>query len=325
LWSVVNCRSCGNQIYSTATYCQHCGTPLRFRAQKRPARSRALGVALVAMIVLSAVLAAALVAAVAENARLGGEYAGFDRTKEDLLDEIGALERDKADLQDQVGLLQDDIDDLESIIASMQGDTGDLEDEISAWWYIYNLRAGDHPADMVTPDEPDVFMTSAQILASDADGELTWDDMYAINDWVHANIVYSADPQITNPHGNGQWDYWQTPAETLERGEGDCEDFANLALSLMLAEEEVPWLFGATVLFSGGGGHVGIFVNVENDQMSVLDPTWGWWSPSSTAETLALEEWANQEGYNGVSWVVNAYSPMGVEEFDTMQEFYNWF
>lgn len=318
----INCRSCGSETDATKSYCHSCGTRLPFRPRRA---SAVLGVALTVMIVITALLAAALVAAMDENARLEDEYEDFDRTKRTLENEIAALQGNNTGLEEQMTYLEDEIDYLESIIASLQGNTSDLEDELAEWWYIYGLRTGQYPQDLVTPDDPTMISESAQILGADADGDLTWDDMYAINDWVYDNILYSNDPYITNPYNASQQDYWQTPVETLDRGEGDCEDLANLALSLMLAEENVPWLWGARVVFSGGGGHVAIFVNVENDQMSVLDPTWGWASPSSTAETDALDEWAGQGGHAGVSWVLKAYSSLGVEEFETLQEFLGWF
>lgn len=293
--------------------------------RKGPAKSTILGVALVVTAILTAFLAAALVAEIGENARLNREYADFDETKRALDDEIDALERDKRILADEIEDLEDDMDYLEAKIDSLNGDIEDLENEISEWWYIYRLRVGEYPYDLVTPDDPTIVWRSGQILGADADGDLTWNDMFAINDWVYTNIAYSYDPYITNPDNGREWEYWQTPEETLARGEGDCDDQANLALSLMLAEENSPWLWGAIVYFSDGTGHVGIFVDVIDDQMAVLDPTWGWRSPNSQSEPLALNEWASSGGHGSVIDVAELYSDTGSERFDTLQDFYDWF
>jgi len=326
MWGRINCRACGNEIDATVTYCQFCGTSLRYQVKKEsPSGSTILGVVLIVMTILTASLAAALIAEMSENARLNQDFADFDRTKRVLDDEIDALERNKRNLEDDIEDLEDDKDDLESMISSLKDDIRDLEDEDSEWWYIYRLRTGEYPYDLVTPDDPTIISKSSQVLGADADGELTWNDMFKINDWVHTNIDYSYDPYITNPHNYGEWDYWQTPEETLDRGEGDCDDQANLALSLMLAEENVGWLWGAITVFGGASGHVGIFVNVVDDQMSVLDPTGGWRSPTSQSEPLALDEWASRGGYGSVTRVLELYSDTGSEKFDTLQEFYDWF
>ena len=200
-----------------------------------------------------------------------------------------------------------------------------LEDENSEWWYIYRLRTGEYPYDLVTPDDPTIISKSSEILDANADGDLTWNDMYSINNWVFYNIAYSHDPTITNPDNYGERDYWQTPGETLNRGEGDCDDQANLALSLMLAEESADWLYGARVVFGGAGGHVGIFVDVDGDQMYVLDPTWGWASTNIHSEPLALDEWAERGGHDGVTTVREVYWETGSEKFDSLQDFYDWF
>ncbi len=286
--------------------------------KKGPGWTTILGVALTVMTILTAFLAAALVAEIGENARLNRDYADFDKTKRALDDEIDALERDNRNLEDQ-------IDDLESTTSSLEHDIQILENENSEWWHIYRLRTGEYPYDLVTPDDPTIISKSSEILDANADGDLTWNDMYAINNWVYYNIDYSHDPYITNPDNYGEQDYWQTPEETLDRGEGDCDDQANLALSLMLAEESADWLYGARVVFSGESGHVGIFVDVTDDRMYVLDPTWGWASSNIQSEPLALDEWASRGGYASVTRVVEVYWETGSEKFDTLQDFYDWF
>lgn len=45
--------------------------------------------------------------------------------------------------------------------------------------------------------------------------------LQATNQWVNHSIRYVSDQQTW-----GQNEYWATPAETLKRGQGDCEDLA---------------------------------------------------------------------------------------------------
>jgi predicted transglutaminase-like cysteine proteinase len=291
-----------------------------------------LSAILVVMLIVTASLAGALALEMSENSRLKEDFEGSSENEKNLNNQIDNLERDKEslendidDLEDDIDDLEDDIDDLESQISTLKNQKQSLQNEIDEWQYIYDMRTGVYPYDLVTPNDPSIVSKSRQILGADADGDLTWNDMYKINDWVHSNIQYSYDPYITHQNNYGQWDYWQTAKETLDRGEGDCDDLANLALSLMLAEKNVGWLYAARVTFADGSGHVGIFVNVVSDTMFILDPTWGWRTSTNKAEPQALDDWADSQGLITVTMVREVYSDSTSNEFWTLQEFYDWF
>ena len=69
--------------------------------------------------------------------------------------------------------------------------------------------------DFVQPDNPDVIAVCSQIGP----------DVWGCLDWVCQNISYRRDIG----------EFWQTPSETLSKGQGDCEDSANLLTSLIRA------------------------------------------------------------------------------------------
>ena len=67
--------------------------------------------------------------------------------------------------------------------------------------------------DFIQPDDPDVIAIYGE----------TGPDVWACLDWVCRNIAYRQD--IT--------EWWSFPAETINRGSGDCEDSAFLVCSLL--------------------------------------------------------------------------------------------
>lgn len=247
--------------------------------------------------------------------------------------EVSTLVVEKFILMNQTIVLQSDIDNLTSQISSLQyqiselnATIADLWDENDAWWDIYYMRTGEYPQWLVTPDESLIVSTKNSILGSNANGILTWSDMDTICTWVHNQITYSYDQFMLNPYSSsGRQEFWQTPSETLDRGEGDCDDFANLALSLMFAEQKVGWLWGTTVVFDGTSGHAAIFVNVVNDTMFIYDPTWGWDSGTAKAESTALTQWAVAGGHSSVTRVNELYDESSLTSFSTLSEFYSWF
>ncbi|HLD68915.1 MAG TPA: transglutaminase-like cysteine peptidase [Pseudomonas sp.] len=56
----------------------------------------------------------------------------------------------------------------------------------------------------------------------------------AVNAFINRSVLYASDQVIWGEH-----DYWATPAQTLERGVGDCEDFA-IAKYFSLVRMGVP-------------------------------------------------------------------------------------
>lgn len=63
-------------------------------------------------------------------------------------------------------------------------------------------------------------------------------------------------------------DYWQTPEESLERGEGDCEDFALLAEEVLRRRGLKTFLFS---LYGEGGYAHTVCVFEENGLYNVLN------------------------------------------------------
>ena len=80
----------------------------------------------------------------------------------------------------------------------------------------------------VTPDVAEIQEAAKAILSSKS--KKYYSDFDAIREWVATSIYYKSDEE-----NFGVTDYWQFPVETMERGSGECKDFATLLCSLLRA------------------------------------------------------------------------------------------
>jgi hypothetical protein len=87
--------------------------------------------------------------------------------------------------------------------------------------------------------------------ASEHSGEYNTAQIYALYDWVRANIAY-----VNDPRGK---DYWMMPDETLDSGVGDCEDQAFLLSSL------VESIGGTTKLYYSDDHMFAAFYSGDNE------------------------------------------------------------
>jgi len=98
----------------------------------------------------------------------------------------------------------------------------------------------------ITPDHPKVIALRNQIVQNSL---IHWK---SIRDWVGNNIKYEYDSNQF-----GKTEYWLLPWETIEKGQGDCEDQAILLCSLLRADgwdsDEVYVVCG--LVNNGEAGH----------------------------------------------------------------------
>ena len=184
----------------------------------------------------------------------------------------------------------------------------------------------------ITPDDSSVISKTRNILGHYSDGDLSWDDMKDINNWVGNNINYNHDTFIGQRRN-----CYQYPSETLDLGWGDCEDHAVLMVSLCKVEESVNWMYCAIIKFVKNNEdyyHACVFVNVADDKLFIFDPTdkpswyefWTdvWHSSSSKLEPDALNEYRLELGASLIQ-VLKIFNDNMYHNFDSNQEFYDFF
>jgi len=119
----------------------------------------------------------------------------------------------------------------------------------------------------ITPNEQSVVALKNQILK---DKFLLTPNWIAIRDWVGNNIKYKYDSEV---YGK---EHWQLPKETIQRGTGDCEDYAILLCSLLRAD---GWTSSSVYVIVGekdGSYHGWVKIKWEGIEYGIEPQQNGW-------------------------------------------------
>ncbi|MBQ7701484.1 MAG: transglutaminase domain-containing protein [Candidatus Methanomethylophilaceae archaeon] len=108
----------------------------------------------------------------------------------------------------------------------------------------------------ITPDDPTIKDIATQLLLYGSDMS-DLDKVSLANAFVHTAVTYKNDEGALLP------EYLQYPAETLERGLGDCEDHAILLTSILRAMG-----YDAVTVTMLGQQHVAVGVALEGGEHS---------------------------------------------------------
>ncbi len=233
-----------------------------------------------------------------------------------------------------------------------------LEDEYDDLWdsyfglywnvsdFFYEMRTRNpylwQRDSFITPDDPDVQDLLETILGDDADGDLTWSDMNKIYDFINDNKDYSYDPYMYYPtlHLNDSVDYynfpefWSYPNETIkgynENGvfAGDCEDFTNLLISLLFAEQPTNnFTFGITLdtdPYNEGGGHATCFIRTTGNDIYIYDIAGNYKDGNKGSAEDTLEDYAYNWNWYGEVDIWSTYNPHCYKDFEDNDEFFDW-
>ena len=309
-----------------------------YESSRKKGFSKKLAVVTIILIVLFSFISISILAY--EENRLSlkqNEYNMLQNNFNSLQSEHNKLTSDYSRLNSNYNSLQNNYNSLQSQYNNLQFQYEQLEtgfsildDEYKFYKNQIEFRYGDGGdcQQFVTPDDPDVIAKTRSVLGHYSDGDLSWDDKIKINDWVYNNIEYNYDTFIGTRRN-----CFFYPRETLEQGYGDCEDQAVLMASMCKAEEDVSWVYCASVSYIKDGervGHVFVINNIENDQMYIFDQThsrvWGggWHSSTSMSEPEAISEYESAFGYSSLE-IEKIFNDNMYRYFSSNQEFYDYF
>ena len=260
---------------------------------------------------------------------LQSQHTSLQSEHNSLENNYNSLNNKHNNLKSDYSNLQSDYKSLESQYNTLYEGYQSLDEDYEFYKNSIEFRYGDGSDCQlfVTPDDYSVISKTRNVLGSDYDGDLTWDDMRTINDWVEGNIKYNYDTYI-----GYRRNCYQYPSETLDIMRGDCEDHSVLMVSMCKAEEDVGWIWCASVNFYQGGkwqSHVCVFVAVADDKLYIFEPTGsgatgGWHSSYAKSEYDALEEYRQYWSASSME-VSKIFSDKAYFTFNTNQQFFDFF
>ena len=261
---------------------------------------------------------------------LSSSYNSLQSRHDRKVNDYNSLQAQHDDLQSSYNSLQSQYNNLQSQYDMLETGYYALDEEYEFYKEQIEVRYGDggNCKKFITPDNIHVIGRTKLVLGHLSDGDLSWEDKIKINDWVYNTIEYNHDTFI----GDRRNCYFY-PSETLDLGYGDCEDQAALMASMCKAEEDVSWVYCASVSYIKNGervGHVFVINNIVDDQMYIFDQTHsdagggGWHSSSSMSEPEAISEYESAFGYSSLK-IQKIFNEDMYHTFSSNQEFYDYF
>jgi archaellum component FlaC len=285
-----------------------------------------------------------------EHAELTSEYNTLTGEYNDLQTEHSQLQTTYSNLQSSYNSLHTSYNSLQTRYTNLDNDYNDLEDEYYSYVSGYEDLVSQvnvhsfHPSyaeqDLIDSADPDVADKVWDITGgwSDTlDRDEYWADVKAMYDWVVANIAYRADgyyPILPDDPRNDLtlWDdMWQTPAQTLELGKGDCEDMSILLVSMIRCYNDDQYYTEVIVIT----GHAAVYLPFEDNQICILDPAGHYYTntgypnyhiydDTATEVNSWLNQWniwAPEDAPHEINWIFSSYI---WEDFTSNHEFINW-
>ncbi|MFC2033049.1 transglutaminase-like domain-containing protein [Chloroflexota bacterium] len=208
------------------------------------------------------------------------------------------------------------------------------------------LRLGTGPDAMlfITPDEPEITKLVQEITGGYSE-EFFWKDYIKMYRWILINIDYTLDSplpilpeSLDSTVDDLYWesDFWRLPVETLSAGKGDCEDMANLLVSMVLNynQRKFPiWIIGARTENPYAKAHLAVAIPLQGAHFAIFDISGRYYTPfeemggfGSLYFPNALEQWLKHLERTNMfeSEIYVAHSEDFYTEFSGNEDFLEW-
>jgi len=259
------------------------------------------------------------------------QITGLETQIETLEDQIQILENEKLSLQSQLHNLKDRYNQLQSAYRTLEADYTDLSasyndlvENYEKWrayleTYIYLI---DSFKRTLNDDEILSLTSLVESLVSDPDD--WWRSVKQLYDYVAYNIQYVSDepfpvPPTASELESGGYtnatveELFMSPTETLELGQGDCDDQAVLLYALIKSYNKYVYgtdyeLWIMDVWFKEAA-HLAVAFPVSGGELTIIDPAGHYYtrwllSLSSNDPYEELEKYSNYwSEYGGITYI----------------------
>ena len=210
--------------------------------------------------------------------KLNHTYEKLSKLEGELLDFRNQLNLVKYELESETKILKERYDELcerYDRILELYREVRDLvkdyvenycESEASNPYRIYYSS---YITNYVTPCDVVIQKLIKKLVNNN---ELVYENLKKLNEWVYWKVV---------PREDRGYNFWSYPIETLILEEGDCEDYATLLCSLLLAwfrSENLNYSAYVVIIYSSTQyvGHAFVIVVSPSSECLVLDPVVNW-------------------------------------------------
>ncbi|MEN3052072.1 MAG: transglutaminase-like domain-containing protein [Candidatus Methanosuratincola petrocarbonis] len=285
----------------------------------------------------------ALNSANAQISELTSEKTQLQASLSSATAQISELTSEKTQLQASLSSLRADYNSLKMSYDSLKADYGAVLDEYAS--LNQSVAAMDEALDSYAflkasfrrvINDATVNGTASAVSAAGCTAWGEWQSYQKIYDYIKRNVEYVHDVEvpyissyskvnISDAQRGGLYlsgftvdtfsNYVQSPEQTLDLGQGDCEDQAILAYAMMkyymkyVLKNDHSLYLAHIEYYNADFGHLAVFIPVQGGNLCILDPagsyltkTWGTITSKPAAQELsAYSGWWSE--YGGISQI----------------------
>ena len=251
---------------------------------------------------------------------LKSQYSELEAEHSSLKEEYSRVYTDYLDLKNKYSRLEEDYSKLQAKYSDVKSRYRSLCDELINLNEFMDSYYRLLDSFSRTLNEDEIEKTGQAVLSAGVSASDFWYSIQRIYQYITSNIQYAKDVDI--PYVTLEYidvggepcifgidvytvrNYVQTPALTLELGQGDCEDQAILAYAMIKYYMRNVYgteynLYLALISFSKGSSHAAVILPVKGGEICIIDPaanylTSSWWTITSKPAASELQTYSSR-------------------------------